>query len=282
MSFIAGYLLGLEEHEPAELSITANGTYTAPAETCWNKVTANVPDRYNEGYAAGRASVRLGTKTAAVNGTYNASSDNFDGYSTFTVNVNDRYAEGYAAGYSAGVQSVALGSKTITANGTYYAVNDELSGYDVVTVNVPGYDEGYADGYADGYEEGSEEGGYTFPEGTGYPDIVALTGDSPVRDDDLGLTIIQSRNNGEESIFRVYAKDGNGNEYSIYYEITDTKTYISSKAVMTDVPNGTITIEYQWYYNGYPSDIRTSRRTISYSFLCGFGDSSHSYTVFSG
>ena len=282
MSFIAGYLLGLEEHEPTELAVIANGTYNAAGGGCWNKVTANVPDRYAEGYAAGRASVRLGSKTAVVNGTYTASGDSLDGYDVFTVSVNDRYAEGYAAGYSAGVQSVVLGAKAITANGTYYAANDNLSGYDVVTVNVPGYNEGYADGYSDGYEEGTEEGGYTFPEGTDYPDIAALTGESPLRDDDLGLTIIQSRDNGEESVYRVYAKDENGHEYNIYYETTDTKTYISSKAVMTDVANGTISVEYRWYYNDDPSDIRTSRRSVSHSFLCGFGDSSHGYTVFNG
>ena len=58
MSFIAGYLLGLEEGgSPAviqSLSVTQNGKYDAPAGVDgFNPVIVNVPDRYDEGFQAG-------------------------------------------------------------------------------------------------------------------------------------------------------------------------------------------------------------------------------------
>ena len=64
----------------------------------------------------------LGTKSITANGTYAASSDSLDGYSSVTVDV----------------PSAALGTKTITANGTYSASADSLDGYSSVTVNVSG------------------------------------------------------------------------------------------------------------------------------------------------
>ena len=58
MSFIAGYLLGLEEGgSPAiiqSLTVTQNGKYDAPAGVDgFNPVIVNVPDRYDEGFQAG-------------------------------------------------------------------------------------------------------------------------------------------------------------------------------------------------------------------------------------
>lgn len=63
------------------------------------------------------------TKSITSNGTYNASSDNADGYSSVTVNVSGG--------------SSTLVSKSITANGTYDPANDSADGYSSVTVNVP-------------------------------------------------------------------------------------------------------------------------------------------------
>ncbi len=61
MSFIAGYLLGLGEGEAVteEITIEENGEYLIenhredPSAVGWHKVTANVPDRYDEGYNDG-------------------------------------------------------------------------------------------------------------------------------------------------------------------------------------------------------------------------------------
>ena len=64
---------------------------------------------------------KLGTKSITVNGTYNASSDDLDGFSQVSVNV----------------PSATLGTKSITENGTYNASSDNLDGYSQVNVNVP-------------------------------------------------------------------------------------------------------------------------------------------------
>ena len=61
------------------------------------------------------------SKTITANGTYNASSDNADGYDPVTVNVP--------------VKTIV--SKSITANGTYNASADSADGYNPITVNVP-------------------------------------------------------------------------------------------------------------------------------------------------
>ena len=51
MSFIAGYLLGLEDGNAVirSLSVTANGTYTVPEGVDgYSPVNVSVPDRYQE------------------------------------------------------------------------------------------------------------------------------------------------------------------------------------------------------------------------------------------
>lgn len=62
----------------------------------------------------------LDVKTITENGTYPASEDELDGYSSVTVNV----------------PSPDIESKTITQNGTYNAADDNLDGYSSVSVNV--------------------------------------------------------------------------------------------------------------------------------------------------
>lgn len=101
----------------------------------------------------------LSNKTITANGTYNASSDNVDGFSKVTVNVppqsatlisknisaNGTYnaSSDNADGYSSVVVSVQpnLGDKNITANGTYDASTDGKQGFWRVVVNVPSVDE---------------------------------------------------------------------------------------------------------------------------------------------
>ena len=107
MSFIAGYLLGLEDGGGANiqpLSVTENKEYNAANYGCdgFNPVDVNVPDRYDEGYKDGS---------------------------------KDGYDEGYADGEAA--VKAKIQSKTITANGTYTAAADGLDGFDPVIVNVP-------------------------------------------------------------------------------------------------------------------------------------------------
>lgn len=76
------------------------------------------------------AEANIISKSITVNGTYNASSDNADGYNPVTVNVPESI----------------IVSKSITANGTYNASSDSADGYNPVTVDV--YNK-YADCIAD-------------------------------------------------------------------------------------------------------------------------------------
>lgn len=102
-------------------------------------------------------------KTIVVNGTYNASNDNADGYSSVTVNVSNTYtstdegkvvSSGVLVAQSSDTVTAngtvdttlinsltvdvnsTLDAKSITANGTYNATDDNLDGYSSVTVNV--------------------------------------------------------------------------------------------------------------------------------------------------
>ena len=110
MSFIAGYLLGLEEGGGSAniqpLSVTENKEYNAANYGCdgFNPVDVNVPDRYDEGYADGEAAVKakIQSKTITANGTYTAAADGLDGFDPVIVNVADRYDEGYQDGVQHG------------------------------------------------------------------------------------------------------------------------------------------------------------------------------------
>lgn len=95
------------------LNVTANGDYTPPTGTDgFDSVHVAVP------------SATLTTKSITANGTYNASQDGADGYSSVTVNVS--------GGGSAVVQPL-----SVTENGTYNPPSG-VDGYAPVTVNVSG------------------------------------------------------------------------------------------------------------------------------------------------
>ena len=94
------------------LSISANGTYTAPADVDgYNPITVNVPERVPV----------LEDKNITSNGTFSASSG-FDGLGTVVVNVPERVP--------------VVESKEITANGTYTPPQG-VDGFNNVIVNVP-------------------------------------------------------------------------------------------------------------------------------------------------
>lgn len=90
------------------LSISANGTYTAPADVDgYNPITVNVPQEEPS----------IQSLSISANGTYTAPSGT-DGYSPVVVDVQPN-----------------LENITITANGTYSHAGKD--GYDQVVVNVP-------------------------------------------------------------------------------------------------------------------------------------------------
>lgn len=135
-----------------------------------NTESALRPDQMAGAIAALPSGGTLGTKSIAANGTYNASSDSLDGYSSVTVNVPNSYAaadEGKVVSNGALVAQTARASeitengtydtttndevtvnvsggsatlitKSITQNGTYAASSDNADGYSSVSVNVSG------------------------------------------------------------------------------------------------------------------------------------------------
>ena len=124
------------------LSISANGTYTAPADIDgYSPITVNVPQKEPS----------IESLSISANGTYTAPTGT-DGYNPITVNVPQKEpniqnlaisANGtYTAptgtdGYSPVVVDIQpdLENITITANGTYSHTGKD--GYDQVVVNVP-------------------------------------------------------------------------------------------------------------------------------------------------
>ena len=87
---------------------------------------------FNPVFGGGAAPV-LGTKTITTNGTYNASSDNLDGYSQVTANVPNTYAAGDEGKVVSNGALVAQSSENITQNGTY-----DTTLKNQVVVNVSG------------------------------------------------------------------------------------------------------------------------------------------------
>lgn len=99
----------------------------------------------------------LGTKNISANGTYNASSDNLDGYSQVTVSV-----------------SPTLQNKSVTENGTYTA-DQGYDGLGTVTVNVSGGGSPFPSNFHYGKVtlDGSEES-VTIPHGCNSTPIIAM------------------------------------------------------------------------------------------------------------
>lgn len=130
--------------ELVPLSVTANGDYIPPTGTDgFGSVHVAVP------------SATLTTKSITQNGTYNASQDNADGYSSVTVNVSGGYPEPTGTikitqngtvnvkDYASAEVNVSGGGSAIvqplsvTQNGTYTPPSG-VDGYAPVTVNVSG------------------------------------------------------------------------------------------------------------------------------------------------
>lgn len=97
---------------------------------------------------SGSGTGTLVTKSIAANGSYEASNDNADGYSSVSVNVPNGISITEVANTTgttavivgtevSGDSSATLTTKTITVNGTYNASSDNADGYSQVVVNVP-------------------------------------------------------------------------------------------------------------------------------------------------
>lgn len=137
---------GQPDHNVEPLSVTNNGTYTAPQGKAYSPVTVNVPHITTEEFStsangtfhapSGKAydpvivnvpHIEVEAKNVTANGTYTAPSGK--AYSPVTVNVSQPTIEALA----------------VTSNGTYTAPSGKA--YSPVTVNVPQY------GVPSGYQE---------------------------------------------------------------------------------------------------------------------------------
>lgn len=95
----------------------------------------------------------MGTLDVSENGTYNASSDGYDGYTSVTVNVSggsgggggDDGGGGSGGGDGGDSSSITVEELTVTENGTYTA--EEGKAYSPVRVSVPSGNVGFGWGY---------------------------------------------------------------------------------------------------------------------------------------
>ena len=129
------------------LSVTANGTYNTHLRAdgyLWDEVVVNVPQT--------GGSSTLGDGYFTDNGTYSASTDNLDGYSSITIDVaqtgytqqdlDDAFSDGYEQGGQEKEAEIVDSciSTSITQNGTYYASYDPYNEqylWGEIVVNVP-------------------------------------------------------------------------------------------------------------------------------------------------
>jgi len=80
--------------------------------------TVNVTQYASANVAVPTGGADLGTKSITANGTYNASSDNLDGYSSVSVDVPNTYGSGDEGKVVSNGALVAQTSDTVTQNGT--------------------------------------------------------------------------------------------------------------------------------------------------------------------
>lgn len=104
------------------LSVTSNGTYTAPTGTAYSPVDVSVS-----------GSATLIEKNISANGTYTASSDSADGYSKVVVSVANTYSAGDEGKVVKNGALASQGSATYTTNNTY-----DTTDISSVTVAVSG------------------------------------------------------------------------------------------------------------------------------------------------
>ena len=156
------------------LSITANGTYTAPADVDgYSPITVNVPERVPV----------LEDKNITSNGTFSASSG-FDGLGTVVVNVPERVPV---------VESI-----DITANGTY-TPNEGVDGYNSVNVQVPERIPVVES------KEITQNGTYTPPQGVdGFNNVVVNV---PSSGSSTKLKRLELTHGGQEYLFNNYFLD---------------------------------------------------------------------------
>ena len=128
--------------EDKEYEVTDNGGYIIRPSSGFDGMTSvflsvDVPQSsggtYEEGYEDGVADQKA--KLSSTSFTQNSAYTRADGWSSVTVNVDDRYDEGYADGYGDGedAQKGRLIETAITGNGIYHRED----GFSVVEVNVP-------------------------------------------------------------------------------------------------------------------------------------------------
>lgn len=129
---------GLEMGSGAVASTNWSYTYTSGTLTVSSSSSSaggyfHQPGYYELCAVYGGGGSTLGTKTITANGTYNASSDGYDGYSQVTANVPNTYSAGDEGKVVSSGALVSQTSQSITQNGTY-----DTTLKNEVVVNVSG------------------------------------------------------------------------------------------------------------------------------------------------
>lgn len=285
-------------------NITENGDYNVadyasahvavPQPVGKKTVTANGTDIDIAQYATLDVAVQpnVDEKTITTNGTYNASSDNLDGYSkvvvstpvptgkkTVTQNETNIDISSYAL-LDVAVPGPNLGTKPITENGTYNASSDNLDGYSSVSVTVPqpsGTVNILADVVAKTVDVSSYANAYVYNPFLDYIDIIPVE----LEQDETSITVPYNTQKDFEavSVVPVYfpssAETRKRNSFSYFAEnrvnVSETE-YLKAIIYNNDTP-----IEGMATGNNAPSPIfdtvngtiTITGRNISYSWLAG-------------
>lgn len=121
-----------------------------------------------------------------------------------------------------------------------------------------------------------EKSGYEFPQGTEYPDIVALAPADTVTDETLGITLVYKTwrsDNNYPQIEVGYIQNGEYRQIDGIYSGMEGPDFIKESFTVTDPTTGAYEFTCVW-----PDGISRTR-TGSTSALIGFGSSGHTYKV---
>ena len=196
--------------------------------------------------------VTLGTKTITQNGTYSASSDSADGYSSVTVAVPNSYAAGDEGKVVSNGALVAQGSDTVTVNDTY-----DTTLISSLVVNVAGVNPVKT---ATGTFTGNGTRQVTISS-TFEPDLIYWTSDPGTTSSSGTVAGIIAR---EMMSANRYRNNSTTNSHYAAIDITAMNTSGSSYSFRATYENSTVTL---YCFSTNARSLFTNGRTYTYKFI---------------